>query len=267
MSEMNMPWDALLRVGEVTYPPGGAFGPRLQRNLQLVYLEAGAMRVFLDDSTFDVEAGQLILLTPGHEERFAFAVTTESRHGWCEAVDFDPEAPLCRAVESNRRVAAASKRLFKLADTALRFRTDSGPGGAELFQACARAVLLEGLECLGMGEDHPEPPQLRAAVAFMRAAVAEIRTLEEIAEAASVSATHLIRLFREHRGTTPIAYLWTLRAERGRRLLLDSGLTVEEVAGRCGFKTASHFSRAIKSHYGLPPRELRRLHWRANASR
>src|SRR5207237_610785 len=42
-------WPEEVSVGEVIYPPGGAFGPRLQRNLQLIILHSGQMTVWIDD--------------------------------------------------------------------------------------------------------------------------------------------------------------------------------------------------------------------------
>jgi hypothetical protein len=42
-------WPEEVSVGGVTYQPGGAFGPRLQRNLQLIILHCGQMTVWIDD--------------------------------------------------------------------------------------------------------------------------------------------------------------------------------------------------------------------------
>jgi hypothetical protein len=35
------------------------------------------------------------------------------------------------------------------------------------------------------------------------------------------------------------------------------GLRIEEVAWRCGFSSAAHFSRLFKQRYGATPKELR----------
>lgn len=52
-------------------------------------------------------------------------------------------------------------------------------------------------------------------------------------------------------------YAWSLRLERAAHILasLPAGaIHAQEVAYRCGFASAAHFSRAFKDRYGMPPR-------------
>ena len=91
---------------------------------------------------------------------------------------------------------------------------------------------------------------------------AEPDALARAARAAAVTPQHLIRLFRTHYDTTPGRYLWSLRVERGAGLLTASGLTVAEIADRCGFKNPFHFSRLLRQKQGLSPRQLRQRAWR-----
>ena len=58
-----------------------------------------------------------------------------------------------------------------------------------------------------------------------------------------------------------MAYLWQRRAALGADLLAHTGLPIEVVAERCGFRTAHHFSRRVKQATGLPPGALRRARW------
>src|SRR6266568_4325692 len=57
-------WPEEVNVGEVTYPAGGAFGPRLQRNLQLIMLHSGHMMVWIDDVPHTVPADTVCVLFP-----------------------------------------------------------------------------------------------------------------------------------------------------------------------------------------------------------
>ncbi len=82
-------------------------------------------------------------------------------------------------------------------------------------------------------------------------------TLVDLAAAAHVTPSHLVRLSREHLGVTPVALLWETRVRRGLDLLKNTGLTVAEVADQCGFASPFHFSRRVKQATGKPPRELR----------
>ncbi len=70
-------WPEEVSVGEVTYPAGGVFGPRLQRNLQLIMLHSGHMIVWIDDVPHTAPADTVCVLFPGHREYFTLAEECE----------------------------------------------------------------------------------------------------------------------------------------------------------------------------------------------
>jgi transcriptional regulator GlxA family with amidase domain len=76
----------------------------------------------------------------------------------------------------------------------------------------------------------------------------------------------MIGKFRAKMGTTPARYLWRFRTERGAAMLGETGLTIAEIADRCGFKSPFHFSRIIKQHFGQSPKSLRRQAWTPEAA-
>lgn len=58
--------------------------------------------------------------------------------------------------------------------------------------------------------------------------------------------------------------LMRVRLERAHRLLSDKrydGISVTEVATRCGFVAPSHFARRFRETYGLGPTQFRRTRW------
>jgi AraC-like DNA-binding protein len=81
----------------------------------------------------------------------------------------------------------------------------------------------------------------------------------EIADALNLSQRHLSRVFAA-RDTTIAQHVQQLRLDRARVLLMSSEgrhMTAAEVGRRCGFSSASHFSRVFRSHFGITPTEAR----------
>ena len=59
-------------------------------------------------------------------------------------------------------------------------------------------------------------------------------------------------------GSTPISFLHGMRLHRAAEHLRQKGeISVEQIARRVGFNSRSHFSRAFKVHFGVPPAEFR----------
>jgi AraC-like DNA-binding protein len=80
--------------------------------------------------------------------------------------------------------------------------------------------------------------------------------LASLAKALHVSESTLGRLFAAN-GTTVMRHVWQQRLEASHRALSEgSSSTVTEVALRYGFTSFSHFSRAFKQVYGVPPGKL-----------
>jgi transcriptional regulator GlxA family with amidase domain len=79
----------------------------------------------------------------------------------------------------------------------------------------------------------------------------------ELALEVGLSTRQLERLFNKYLGLAPTRYYLKLRMERSRFLLLQTSMSILEVALACGFVSASHFSKCYREHYKHTPSEER----------
>ena len=63
--------------------------------------------------------------------------------------------------------------------------------------------------------------------------------------------------FKQLYGTTIFRFLIKERLRKARTLIQHSTLTIKQVIQMTGFKSKTHFSRAFKDKYGMPPTDLR----------
>lgn len=109
------------------------------------------------------------------------------------------------------------------------------------------------------GHSPLRPRNLRAALAYIEAHLAEPMTLGDMAQAAGCSARTLNATFHEHLCVSPMTRVRQLRLERVRAELLHGGRSVTEVAYRWGFTHLGRFSGAYHKRFGeLPSETLRR---------
>ncbi|MBG0777630.1 MAG: AraC family transcriptional regulator [Desulfovibrionaceae bacterium] len=105
------------------------------------------------------------------------------------------------------------------------------------------------------GEAGPHPG-VAAARALLEERACEKVALEELARAAGLSPTHLLRVFRAAVGLTPHAYQTQLRIRRARDLLAQ-GAPIADVAAATGFTDQSVFSRTFRRFTGATPGQYR----------
>lgn len=96
-------------------------------------------------------------------------------------------------------------------------------------------------------------PHLTKAIARMQDHIEDPISPSIIAADLGISTRQLERLFGRYLNTSPKKYFMELRLERGRHLLLQTEMSVTEIACACGFEATGHFTRVYKSAYGVTP--------------
>ena len=101
-------------------------------------------------------------------------------------------------------------------------------------------------------------PKLMETVALMEANLEEPMSLDELSNAVALSRRQLERLFQKYLHCAPTRYYLDLRLKKARQLLLQTGMSVVDVALACGFVSAPHFTKCYRDYFHKPPRDERR---------
>lgn len=138
-------------------------------------------------------------------------------------------------------------------------------GQGLLFQRWSEIIALTVLQqqqalpaAISPPQEAGSPASLRRALEYIESQAESDIALVDIAAAAYVSASTLLRLFRTHLNMSPMAFLRQLRLDRARvELRSDRARTVQETAQRWNFQNASKFSRAYAERFGELPSDTR----------
>ena len=83
-------------------------------------------------------------------------------------------------------------------------------------------------------------------------------SLIDLAHQVGTNETYLKQHFKKVFGDTVFGYLQQVKMNKAKDMLLN-GKTVQEVAGKMGYKHAAHFTRAFKKHIGYQPRKIKQF--------
>ena len=90
-------------------------------------------------------------------------------------------------------------------------------------------------------------------------------SVDSLAARAMMSPRTFTRRFREHTGTSPVAWITTERLARARELLETTDLYVDEIATLSGLGTATHLRAQFQRRFEQSPTEYRRVFRPASA--
>jgi AraC-like DNA-binding protein len=244
--------------GQSHYPKGGNYGPIDCSHLDLFILEKGRAKVKSDGKTYYAETGRAYFFYSEYSIEVAFPSNTETLMSWVETGELLVSPNVQEQLRMLPRSVAISENLSELLLMGVGLKNKKGFNFQRMRNALAQTAFYEYFYLANLVEEEkPLPEAVLRAKSHIDENFKDAITLHELAEIVKLNPNYLISVFKKYLGFTPIQYLWQKRAEMGIQLLYKSGLSVSEIAFRCGFQYPNHFTRHLKNHYGYTPRELR----------
>lgn len=103
-------------------------------------------------------------------------------------------------------------------------------------------------------------PKLATVIQIMEQNIEEPISPSILASDVGMSTRQLERLFRRYLNRSPKRYYMELRLQKARNLLMQTDMSVINVALACGFSSPSHFSKCYRAHYETTPYRERGSH-------
>ncbi|MEM7240284.1 MAG: GlxA family transcriptional regulator [Pseudomonadota bacterium] len=239
-------------VTSASWTPDAFFGPPIDGALRR-WVRFGAAVVGLDTGSFILAAAGLL---SGHR------ATVHYEHIDALAEMF-PDVTVTEdlyTIDRSRMTACGGS-----AATDLALKIVAEGHGPALANACARYIFHDKLrpEATRQLPDDAEPlgptapPPLRRAIQAMEEHLESPLPIPEIAALADLSHRQLDRLFNQHIGRAPQSYYTKIRLDRARSLVMQTTLSMREIALASGFSSPEHFSRSYRAQFGVSARRDR----------
>jgi AraC-like DNA-binding protein len=105
--------------------------------------------------------------------------------------------------------------------------------------------------------------QIGQAIRYLELQYTQAVSIEHLARSLGYHRTYLCKMFKQSTGLSPMQYLFNIRMERAKQLLMTTAMTIDQVASSVGFNDALYFSKQFHKWSGSAPsvyrKELRQL--------
>jgi len=208
-----------------------------------------------------VDAGTVLILFPGEWHRYRPAPEEGWDENWIGFSGDHARRLMSRFFSPLRPVlhAGHDEALVSLIREVADLLDAPGPGyqqivAAKTVEALAR---IRSLDMARTRRRDPHGERIRRARCHLLEHADHDVDLEALARELGMSYSRFRARFRDATGLPPKQYHLAIRINKARLLLLETDLTVSEIASRLGFSSVHYFSRVFRQKMGLPPSHLR----------
>jgi len=226
----------------------------------------GKCRAKIDDKLSLVEAGDLLIFTPGQpyelriddEYNASGELTIESgdyhiffKGPWADAWWNSKKRPTKIRVPLEERYLSLFRKIL------LEQRRVSDPY-LEISDYTVRILCLEVDRLLS--EQPSTTPKTYLAYRmknYIEENASSMFKLEDVAAHVGISVSRAVHLFKEAFGTTIMQYAMEVRLSMAKERIVFSPLSLEDVAETSGFANYTYFHRVFRSRFGVSPKQYR----------
>ena len=233
-----------------------SFPLHMHRCFEIILITEGHMRVRIEQESYPLEAGDMILIKPNRVH--SLETDGSSRHKLCI---FSPEliaavaSPLKRHPLTSPMVRNAP-RLYR--DLFESIDESASVGGIKGFLYCVCDLFCKQLDLsreeVLSGKDHLIRDMLRYVEKNMNAPC----SLASTAAALGYSEAYLSRVFGDTVGMSYTAYVRQVKINRACYLLKNTGVSITDIVNQCGYVSVATFNHNFKELIGCSPTEYRK---------
>lgn len=244
--------------------------PHYHPYYELFYVLEGKCRMFVEHSLYIIKAGELLIIPPSTLHRTQYEdkverITFSFTPLWAKETEFITgpaflREKLCsgKLIFNDGTRAELEKIFFQLLK-----ENDVNDDYSEINR---KSLLLQLLTFIARNYNQKSGESLinstelsiQNAAAYIFNNYMEDITLQAAAEIAGMRDTYFSRKFQEVTGYGFKEYLTNIRIQHSQEMLVNSGLTITQIALACGFTNSNYFGDAFKKCMGISPRDFRK---------
>ncbi len=243
-------------ISEKTWLPGMEYARHNPINVTFEIILSGSMHIMVDGQNYLVKEKEFMILHPGIPNKMKTGPCKSCRKlliCFCGTIlsQLLPASHLHHAIPMK---IADEKKIVALFERARILISRQDTNDVPALSALALEIITEfSMQCATT-----LPLMIANAIYIMNFNLGRKIKLKEIADELNVSDKQLLRVFNRELQMTPMQYLIKLRMDKAESLLLNTRMTVNEIASQVGYLSTSRFIQDFKKRFGHSPGAFRK---------
>ncbi len=237
--------------------------PHAHSYTELFYIIGGNGQFRIDDEQFPVRAHQLVIVNPNiiHTELSYEAHPLEYIVLGMEGLEIS--SPGTNEGRYCIYTFPAENKVLNCMQSILLEMQQREPEHQMVCQAYMNILVVQLMRNTSTSMTHvpgnsPANRQCAAIRCYIDNHYKEPLTLDLLAAEVNVNKYYLSHAYKQTYGISPINYVIARRIQEGKRLLLETDLSLSQISGILGFSSASYFSQSFRKAEGISPVEFRK---------
>ena len=229
---------------------------------EVYFLTYGKCNYFIDNKSYKLNAGDIVLIPDGMIHKTNYSTPTHSRMLINCSGEYVPSS-IYEAVKKGAYVFRSTSDTKEIEEIFRQIKNEYAQedefSNDALLTYLAYLFISIFRRCLPKEDGIHEVTCAEMAVNYIKENYMSKVTLIDTARYCSVSSEHLSRTFKKHTGVGFSEYLNIFRLNKAEDMLINQpGLSVSDIAFRCGFNDSNYFSNVFKKAYGMTPSEKKK---------
>ncbi len=239
----------------------------VHRTYELYYTISGECRYFIDDRVLSLSENCLVLIPRGIPHRTVYTSQESERVLLFFSADYINPAilPKLYKIFPSRLFSAKkgqAEKIMKIFEKISEEQKKNDEFSQELIKGhlteLFSVILRSGADREG-GAYEKANIVIYDAMQYISAHFAEEITLKDVATRCAMSECSFSRTFKNVSGFGFKEYLASVRLQKAEQLLINTSLSVSEIAYACGFNDSNYFSSFFSKAKGVSPLKFRKL--------
>lgn len=235
--------------------------PNGRRDYQILYVQKGKLYYYIKDKKYLCPEGSILLYKPNEPQIYVYYCEDNSDIFWIHFTGNDVESWLAHNGISNKthmqlHPSENYSRIFNLIIGEFQHKLFNY---SQIINTQFKELLYHFSRGLRQNDNQQNKlsREVEAALEYFNNHYKEPFNIGEFAASLNISVSWFTRIFKKQIGSTPHKYLTELRISKSKSLL-QSNMSIGEIAENVGFSDQLYFSRVFSQVTGVSPSKYKK---------